>query len=378
VGHLWAVEQRRKSSTPPAADGGGRLLLTEEEWAARMKAREKGGSGGSGNFSGNGSSDGNRGRGRGRGRNRGGGRNGGGNEGAGRGACHSCGKMGHWARECRSKAKKSEAHMAHDDEPSLLLMEAVEIQSTEIAPPPPPAISPAIPPGGAPIVPVVGGELVSGHHAQAPHHVEEVLHLVEERVFAQFSDAEEKECHRWVLDTGATNHMTGSRSAFSDLNRSIQGTVRFGDGSVVQIEGVGTILFRCKNGEHWEFTGVYYIPKLNTNIVSVGQLNENGFQTIIDGGVMKIRDAKRRLLVKVIRSPNRLYVLNVEIARLVCLLARGSEEAWLWHTRYNHLNFPALRKLARDDMVRGLPKLEQVDQVCGGCLAGKHRRASFP
>jgi hypothetical protein len=40
--------------------------------------------------------------------------------------------------------------------------------------------------------------------------------------------------------------------------------------------------------------------------------------------------------------------------------------------RYGHLNFPALHNLARGDMVRRLLKLEQVDQVYGGCLAGKH------
>jgi hypothetical protein len=29
-------------------------------------------------------------------------------------------------------------------------------------------------------------------------------------------------------------------------------------------------------------------------------------------------------------------------------------------------------------MVRGLPTLDHVDQVCDGCLIGKQRRASFP
>jgi transposase InsO family protein len=56
---------------------------------------------------------------------------------------------------------------------------------------------------------------------------------------------------------------------------------------------------------------------------------------------------------------------------------RVSESTWLWHARFGHLNFPALRKLARDDMVRGLPEVGQVDQICDGCLAGKHRRSPF-
>jgi hypothetical protein len=78
------------------------------------------------------------------------------------------------------------------------------------------------------------------------------------------------------------------------------------------------------------------------------------------------------------RSPNRLYILEAEIVSPICLLACRSEEAWLWHARYGHLNFLALRKLARDDMVRGLPEVEHVDQVCSGCLIGKHHQVSFP
>jgi hypothetical protein len=107
-------------------------------------------------------------------------------------------------------------------------------------------------------------------------------------------------------------------------------------------------------------------------------LDKVGFHIIIDGGVLKIRDGECRLLAKVIKSPNRLYVINVELAKLVCLHAKGSESAWLWHVRFGHLNFPALCKLAREGLVHGLPDLEQVDQVCSGCLAEKHRWASFP
>ena len=40
---------------------------------------------------------------------------------------------------------------------------------------------------------------------------------------------------RWVLDTGSTNHMTGAKSAFSELDSGIHGTVKF-----VEIEGYGT------------------------------------------------------------------------------------------------------------------------------------------
>ena len=79
------------------------------------------------------------------------------------------------------------------------------------------------------------------------------VHLYEPKVLLHLNSEEEKEVvgpRRWVLDTGATNHMMGSRNVFAELNTGITGTVKFGDGSVVAIEGKGTILFACKSEEH--------------------------------------------------------------------------------------------------------------------------------
>jgi hypothetical protein len=39
----------------------------------------------------------------------------------------------------------------------------------------------------------------------------------------------------------------------------------------------------------------------------------------IEHGVMRIQDERRRLLAKIHRSPNRLYVLSANLARPVCL-----------------------------------------------------------
>jgi hypothetical protein len=84
--------------------------------------------------------------------------------------------------------------------------------------------------------------------------------------------------------------MTGCRATFSELDEKHTGSVRFGDGSRVQIQGRGTVLFRCKNGEHRALTDVYYIPELRSSIVSLGQLDEHGAEVLIRNGVLRIRD----------------------------------------------------------------------------------------
>ena len=93
---------------------------------------------------------------------------------------------------------------------------------------------------------------------------------------------------RWYLDSGTTNHMTGSKEAFFELDGNVTGTVKFGDDSRVAIRGRDTIIFRCQNGEHRALMDVYYIPQLRSSIVSIGQLDECGCEVLIESGIMKI------------------------------------------------------------------------------------------
>jgi hypothetical protein len=74
----------------------------------------------------------------------------------------------------------------------------------------------------------------------------------------------------WYLDTGTTHHMTGRREFFSELNSSVRDSIKFGDASIMEIKGVGSIVFTTKTGEHQLLNGVYYIPALRNSIISLG------------------------------------------------------------------------------------------------------------
>ena len=52
----------------------------------------------------------------------------------------------------------------------------------------------------------------------------------------------------WYLDIGASNHMTGDKDKFRDLNKKIQGYIKFQNASKVRIKGKGSIVFQCKDG----------------------------------------------------------------------------------------------------------------------------------
>jgi hypothetical protein len=56
-------------------------------------------------------------------------------------------------------------------------------------------------------------------------------------------------------------------------------------------------------------------------------------------------DEQQVLLSKVQRSMNLLYALCMLVTQSVNLVAKGADSAWLWHARFSHLNFRALRRL---------------------------------
>jgi hypothetical protein len=123
---------------------------------------------------------------------------------------------------------------------------------------------------------------------------------------------------------------------------------------------------------------VYYIPWLTTNILSIGQLDEAWCKVDIYGGVLKIHEPGGQLLAMLQRGENRLYVLHLNIAQMGCLLLRGEEDSWHWHARLGHINMAVIRKMVREELVRGLPNAGEVGSFYDACQVGKQKCTPFP
>lgn len=135
-------------------------------------------------------------------------------------------------------------------------------------------------------------------------------------------DTKMHESNLWYIDNGASNHMTGERSKFKELDERITGRVKFGDGSIVDIQGRGTIALKCKDGQERTLNEVYFIPSLCSNIISVGQLTEDGCEVVIKGDFMWVYDKEKKLLMKIRKSQNRLYRIIIETGNHNCLLSK--------------------------------------------------------
>jgi hypothetical protein len=254
VGRLKAFEERTRWGAGSKKSGEPQLLLTQAEWEALYKksgGRESSERGKVQDGGGRGRGRGHAGEGHGR---RGRGDAPGGKDGAGHGRdkshikCFKCHTYGYYANKCLGvEQKREEAHHARAEvgQPQALMLAVIE------------ELSPAA--------------------------KQKVVMLDEERVSPElhFTGVGEQTGDVWYLDNGASNHMTGDRKKFTELDEGIMGKLRFGDGSTVEIEGKGSILFRCKDGDQWVLSGVYYIPKLQRNLVSLGQLTECGHRILM-------------------------------------------------------------------------------------------------
>ncbi|KAK9078427.1 hypothetical protein SSX86_002484 [Deinandra increscens subsp. villosa] len=252
--------------------------------------------------------------------------------------CYNCQNFGHYASECKSEKKTDqEANLTRDreDEPTLILC-------------------------------VCGDE-----------EEESAVLLNEEKVHPEKYEAGNNN-GMWYLDNGASNHMTGNLAAFANLNRSVNGSVKFGDGSKVQIKGKGTLLIQCKNSDQLMIDDVYYIPALKSNILSLGQMSEKGYSMWIKDEFLKVYDELNQLVMKVQRSTNRLYKVKINYAQPICLKACLEEEPWIWHARLGHANFQVLNQMSSKGLVDGMPRLSHSKQMCEGCIVAKQVRKPFP
>ncbi|MDV3180573.1 MAG: hypothetical protein Q8829_02740 [Candidatus Phytoplasma australasiaticum] len=87
---------------------------------------------------------------------------------------------------------------------------------------------------------------------------------------------------------------------------------------------------KCKDGHERVFNEVYFIPSLRSNIISIGQLTEEGSKVVIRGEYMWIFDKNERLLMKVKRLQNRLYKLIIETENYKCLMTKVDQVSKLF------------------------------------------------
>ncbi|XP_047169380.1 uncharacterized protein LOC124837932 [Vigna umbellata] len=163
----------------------------------------------------------------------------------------------------------------------------------------------------------------------------------------------------WFLDSGCSNHMTCHQEWLINFDAMKKSKVKFVDDSTLKVEGMGNVVIRRKNSSHAMITGVLLVPDMKCNLLTVGQLIQRGFKVVMEDNKVELFDGDKNLILRSKISKNRTFQISLEaVESSECMtLVKNSDESWLWHLRYGHLNFKSLQQLSMKEIVSGLPEI---------------------
>jgi len=75
------------------------------------------------------------------------------------------------------------------------------------------------------------------------------------------------------------------------------------------ISGKGNIRLQV-NGIAQIITGVFYVPELKNNLLSIGQLQEKGLTILFQNGKCKVFHRERDLIMETMMTSNRMFILH--------------------------------------------------------------------
>ncbi|KAK1425161.1 hypothetical protein QVD17_20507 [Tagetes erecta] len=92
----------------------------------------------------------------------------------------------------------------------------------------------------------------------------------------------------WVMDSGASFHATHSNEALQNLKEGDFGKVRLANDEILDVTGMGDIDLITSVGSKWTLKDVRVIPSLKKQLISVGQLDEEGHEVKFKNGQWKV------------------------------------------------------------------------------------------
>lgn len=183
----------------------------------------------------------------------------------------------------------------------------------------------------------------------------------------------------WILDSGASAHMSYKRENFVELYEYKGPTLKLGNQEDIEVLGQGNVLInKCVNGQ-WEksiLKNVLYVPKLRRNLFSEGVVSRQGYSIMKKHTEALIYKDKDIVMCAFLQS-NNLYKLKVKtVQNPVCNVVQKLDLK-TWHERLGHLNVKEIQKMCKNNVITGVDLSDCEKFVCEGCAYGKHARRPF-
>ncbi|KAJ8634468.1 hypothetical protein MRB53_008735 [Persea americana] len=130
----------------------------------------------------------------------------------------------------------------------------------------------------------------------------------EEQLFVASCFATSSSKESWLIDSGCTSHMTYNQELFKELDKTAISKVKIGNGAYLAVKGKGTVAIEGHTGLKL-ISNVLYVPNINQNLLSVGQLLEKGYKVLFEDNYCLITDAQGREVFKV-QMEGKSFALN--------------------------------------------------------------------
>ena len=139
----------------------------------------------------------------------------------------------------------------------------------------------------------------------------------------------------WIIDSGASDHMTGSSPVFSDYKPySRQDKVKIADGTVSSVSGKGLV----RVSPSLSLSSVLHVPSFSNNLLSISRItrDQNCSVTFFPSHCI-FQDLITRRTIGSGREENGLYLLEpqeqLHLAHHTTLAGSKSGDIMLWHRR---------------------------------------------
>ena len=202
--------------------------------------------------------------------------------------------------------------------------------------------------------------------------------------------AGKEKCDGWIVDIGASAHMSWDRSLFTNYNTLLPRKllVKLGDGRCVSAIAEGEIKMRLFLADGRKtlitFTHVLHVPNLSSNLLSVCQITKKKFTMAFNDEECSILTPKGRTIGKGKRHGN-LYILvgKVIVPQVDYLVDHQAasvaieSERDLWHYRLGHIGERMLARMTDPKVATGV-KFNENDKLsfCDACASGKTHRST--
>jgi hypothetical protein len=105
----------------------------------------------------------------------------------------------------------------------------------------------------------------------------------------------------WYVDSRASNHMTSHGECFKDTrDLKTPGFVETGDDTTHPITQIGKVSLSMQDGQTKYLKYIFYVPTITKNLVSIGQMVEQGLQMTFSPNGCFVKDMKNqgKLIIK--------------------------------------------------------------------------------